>query len=68
MPIETRKKLVFSVLNLSLPVCTFILCLRGSPVWFYAAVYIVSGILLNIAALAGFSLAKRKQRSAPTQT
>lgn len=67
--LKTRKMLVFTVLNFSLPVCVYFIAPPGSPFWFLETTYVASLLLLNGAALVGFQIAKwragREVRSTP---
>lgn len=63
MPLRTRKWIVFSVVNVSLPVFVYVMA-PPNPVWFRPTVYLISFVLVNGAAWVGFKIAKQKQKPA----
>jgi len=58
--VKNRKMLVFTVLNISLPVCVYLFAPPRSPLWFLLTTYGASLLLLNGAALVGFKIARRR--------
>jgi len=66
--LKKRKMLVFTVVNVSLPVCAYFFSPPRSPLWFLLTTYAASFLFLNGAALVGFKIAKwragREARSA----